>query len=328
MGDVVVHKYILIDKEYITENANTLFDLYELNEDEKTVSLFLPKNSKVSDIDKIRIRDSRPLYIPKEQREDYDDYVALHIRTIAESSQYIPYEKKAMVLYQKAAKTMEQLFEDPEALGNAEKARDLVEDMLYTIMDDAFTIDSLMAIAAHDYYTHTHSINVSIYALSFGAHLGLKDKNLEDLGQSAVMHDLGKSRVHKAIINKNGKLDESEFAEMMHHPVWGYEIAKKLGVTDERILSGIKHHHEKLDGTGYPDKLKENKISLFARIIAICDIFDALTTRRSYKDPMTSFNAIKLIKNQMQGHVDMKLLNSFILMLKKQDEDKEKHNEN
>ena len=311
MEEVKIQKYILIDKDYITQHSTLMFDIY-IKAGPK-VALFLSKETLINDTHKITIRDFPALYIPKEQRSDYDDYVALHIRTIAKDHT-IPFEMKSTAVYQKAERVMEDLFSNPEALGNMEKSKDLVNDLVATILDDDFTVDSLMAIAAHDYYTHTHSINVSIYALSLGNYLKLPKEDLETLGQAALLHDLGKSKVNTDIINKNGKLDTSEFAEMMNHPAWGHEIAIKMGVTDKRILAGIRFHHEKLDGTGYPDKLKDKQIPLFSRIIAICDIFDALTTRRSYKDPMTTFNAIKLIKNQMQGHVDMSMVDNLIHM--------------
>jgi HD-GYP domain-containing protein (c-di-GMP phosphodiesterase class II) len=88
-----------------------------------------------------------------------------------------------------------------------------------------------------------------------------------------------------------------------------------MGITDKRILSGIRSHHEKLDGMGYPDRLKDKEISLFARIIAVCDVFDALTTKRTYKDAMSSFAAIKIMKNQMSEHLDMRLINSLVQMV-------------
>ncbi len=175
-----------------------------------------------------------------------------------------------------------------------------------------------MHVTAHDYYTHTHSINVSIYTLSLGSFLGITGKELEVLGMSAVLHDLGKSKIDYEIINKNGKLTDEEFTQMKHHPAYGHEIALSLGIEDERILSGIRHHHEKIEGGGYPDNLKGSQISQFARIIGVCDVFDALSTKRSYKDPMSSFESLRLMKQQMVGHLDMRMVDAFIKMLHRQ----------
>ncbi|MDO8453920.1 MAG: HD domain-containing protein, partial [Sulfurimonas sp.] len=165
--------------------------------------------------------------------------------------------------------------------------------------------------------THTHSLNVSVYALCLGAALGLKEEKLVPLGRAALLHDLGKSKINYEVINKNGVLSQEEFEEMKSHPSLGYDIAINIGINDKNILDGIRHHHEKLDGNGYPDNLKEHEIKLFPRIIGICDVFDALTTRRSYKEAIRSFNALQIMKLEMNAHLDMKILNVFIKMLHK-----------
>jgi HD-GYP domain-containing protein (c-di-GMP phosphodiesterase class II) len=96
----------------------------------------------------------------------------------------------------------------------------------------------------------------------------------------------------------------------------------ELGISDPRVLSGIRHHHEKMNGGGYPDNLKGDDISQFARIIGVCDVFDALSTKRSYKDPMSSFESLKLMKEIMSEHLDMDMVNAFIKMLLKRGEQK------
>ena len=319
MAETKVTKYILIEKGVITEGAVITFNIYNRSHDAQNVEIFMEKDHEITGDDKIRVAEVDSLYIQKDDRELYDEYFGSHLRTIAKSH-HLPFETKSVIVYNKAEKIMKQMFENPDALGNVEVYQEVVDDLIFTILDDDFTVASLMRIAAHDYYTHTHSINVSIYSISLGKYIGLEGDDLKDLGSSALLHDLGKSKVNYEIINKNGKLTTTEFDEMKSHPAQGDDIARDLGITNKRILSGIRSHHEKLDGSGYPDRLKDNAITLFPRIIGICDIFDALTTKRSYKDPMTTFNSFKLIKNQMQGHLDEKLLKSFIVMLKKEDE--------
>mgnify|MGYP002477467154 CR=1 FL=1 len=98
-------------------------------------------------------------------------------------------------------------------------------------------------------YTHTHSLNVSIYALCLGKSMGIDEKNLEDLGTTALLNDLGKSKITKEIINKKGKLTEYEYNEAKKHSIYGWALAKRLGITNKNILLGIRNHHEKLDGT-------------------------------------------------------------------------------
>ncbi len=147
--------------------------------------------------------------------------------------------------------------------------------------------------------------------------MGLKKEELNLLGKAALLHDLGKSKIEPDIVNKNGSLSEKEFLAMKMHPAFGYEIAKKMGIDNKDILDGIRHHHEKLDGRGYPDGLKDSEIGLFARIIGVCDVFDALTTQRSYKKAMRSIDALRLMKEDMKNHLDADILNTFIKMLRK-----------
>lgn len=309
-------KYKSANLQILTEGSYVDFDLYLTDETKTKMSVLIPKNSVIDGIMKVRLREIDKLYFDSDDSERYDTYVENHLQSIAKN-QDIPLEQKARMIYEKASAAMDAMFKNPESLENVKIAQSIVGDCIHTVLNDNSTVESLMKVTAHDYYTHTHSINVSIYTLSLGAHLGITGTDLETLGMAAILHDLGKSKVNYEIINKNGKLDEDEFGEMKTHPDQGHAIALKLGITDKRILSGIRHHHERLEGGGYPDNLKGDQISQFARIIGVCDVFDALSTRRSYKDPMTSFESLSLMKKEFVGHLDMSIVNSFITMLRK-----------
>jgi HD-GYP domain-containing protein (c-di-GMP phosphodiesterase class II) len=307
-------KYKRIDKRLITEGSQIDFNLFLTNETKNAMTIFLQSDSAVCGDTKVKLREVERLYISEDEEEQYQSYVNKHLQSIARNSD-IPTEQKARLIYEKASETIDAMFNNPESLKNVENTQPVVNNFIDIILNDTSAVESLMKITAHDYYTHTHSINVSIYTLSLGSFLGITGKELEILGMAAILHDLGKSKIDYEIINKNGKLTEDEFTQMKNHPALGHEIALKLGISDERILTGIRHHHEKIRGGGYPDNLKGEQISQFARIIGVCDVFDALSTKRSYKDPMSSFESLKLMKEQMEGHLDMGLVNAFIKML-------------
>lgn len=310
-------RYKAIDKRLITEGSEISFNLFLPNEAKSAMSLFLQSDTAVDGDAKVKLREIETLYVSEEDVERYNEYVAQHLQSIAKNID-ITTEEKARLVYAKAAEAVEAMFKDPESLENVKNAQPIVNNLIDIILQDNSAVESLMKITAHDYYTHTHSINVSIYTLSLGSYLGIAGRDLEVLGMSAILHDLGKSKIDYEIINKNGKLSDEEFTQMKLHPALGHEIALKLGIEDERILSGIRHHHEKMDGGGYPDNLKGDQISQFARIIGTCDVFDALSTKRSYKDPMSSFESLRLMKQQMVGHLDMSMVDAFIRMLQKQ----------
>jgi len=307
-------KYKRIDKRLITEGSQIDFNLFLTNESKNAMTLFLQSDSSVDGNTKVKLREIEMLYISEDEEELYQAYVDKHLQSIAQNTD-IPTEQKARLVYAKAVESIDAMFNNPESLKNVENTQPVVNSFIDIILNDTSAVESLMKITAHDYYTHTHSINVSIYTLSLGSFLGIKGKDLEVLGMAAILHDLGKSKIDYDIINKNGKLSDEEFTQMKSHPAFGHEIALKLGIEDERILTGIRHHHEKIEGGGYPDNLKGDQISYFARIIGVCDVFDALSTKRSYKDPMTSFNSLLLMKQQMAGHLDMNIVNAFIKML-------------
>lgn len=316
---MVQKKYKLIDKRLITEGSKIDFNLFLPNETKSAMSLFLQSDSSVDGNAKVKLREIEMLYVSEEEEGLYQAYLDRHIQSIAQDDS-VSTEQKGRLVYEKAAEVIDTMFKNPESLENVKNVQPLVNSLIDIILHDHSAVESLMRITAHDYYTHTHSINVSIYTLSLGSFLGVSGKDLEVLGMAAVLHDLGKSKVDYEIINKNGKLSEDEFNQMKKHPAMGHEIAVKLGISDERILTGIRHHHEKIEGGGYPDNLKGDQITQFARIIGVCDVFDALSTKRSYKDPMSSFESLRLMKQQMVGHLDMKMVDAFIKMLLKQEQ--------
>lgn len=189
-----------------------------------------------------------------------------------------------------------------------EVSHTLVEEILQS--PDA--IMNLMDIKSFDDYTFTHNINVATISLMIGQALTLPREDLEDLGTGCLLHDVGKLKVSLSILNKDGKLTDQEFAEMRSHPNYGYEIlAKSKGVSERARLVALQHH-EKFQGGGYPRKLKGTEISLFARICAVADVYDALTTDRPYRVAMSPYEAMKILTAGMDSHFDPKILGAFI----------------
>jgi HD-GYP domain-containing protein (c-di-GMP phosphodiesterase class II) len=310
--------YVEIEKWFIDVGDVLDFDLFLLEGNYSEKTIFLPKNTPVDVNTKKEMDHHRSLFVRQSDLPVYELFVDKVVQSAARNEK-MPITKKAAVIYRQASVILDEMFENPEELENVPKSKTVVNTFIGTIFSDKHAIESLMKITAYDYYTHTHSINVCIYSLSLGSYLELNSVMLEELGTSALMHDLGKCRVDPKITNKNGKLTESEFEAMKHHPLYGYTIAIKIGVHDRLILDGIRHHHEKLDGSGYPDGLMGKNITLFARIIGVCDVFDALSTKRSYKDRMSSYDTLMLMKKTMQNHLDMELVDAFIRMQKRDD---------
>ena len=310
-------KYITMNKSIISEGLIFEYDIFVTSESNTGIKIFKSKNSIITGSDVTALSTIEELYIQQKYTKSYGMTLDRITRSITEKEQKKEeFDKKSGEIYSNATKILEDLFDNPETLGNYENSKTVVNDLVGNILDDDFTLKSLMHIAEHDFYTHTHSLNVAIYSMCLGSFLKLDNKALAELGESALLHDLGKSKIDPDIINKDGKLTDKEFKKMMAHSSLGYTIGLKIGITNKNVLDGIKYHHEKMDGTGYPDGLLGSGIPIFARIIGLCDIFDALTSKRSYKEAMTTFEAVKLMKTTMSNHVDLKLLNSLLLMFR------------
>jgi HD-GYP domain-containing protein (c-di-GMP phosphodiesterase class II) len=220
---------------------------------------------------------------------------------------------KKKEIYFKSVHAVENILKNPEDKNILHNSKNIVVNLLDNILADNKSMNSLLEIMSHDYYTHTHSLNVSIYAISFGKALGFSKDDLTKLGISGLLHDLGKSKIEPEIINKPGRLTDDEFTKIKLHPRIGHRLAKNIGITDPEILGGILDHHEKFTGLGgYPNQKNALEITSFGRIIAIADIFDALSTERSYKKALTSFEAMHLMKNQMHDNIDPELMKTFI----------------
>lgn len=230
----------------------------------------------------------------------------------------IPDELKAMIFYTSAAETMQLIFNDPrtELIGQMHTT---VRALVRSLSCNQKILEDLFKITAHDYYTYTHSLNVGIFATAlamkyFGASLGGLTA-LERFSYGFFLHDIGKSLIPKDIINKPSQLAEHEWALVRKHPEYGYNILMQAAyLTDEAAYITLEHH-EQYNGSGYPYGRKGNQIHPCARICAIADAFDALTTVRAYKKALSPYEALKLMQQDMQFEFDYDFLQAFIQML-------------
>ncbi|MFD2330922.1 HD-GYP domain-containing protein [Cohnella sp. GCM10020058] len=171
--------------------------------------------------------------------------------------------------------------------------------------------DLIVATETKDAYTAGHNYRVAMYGLQLAQSMKLDAEMLLALARGGLIHDVGKTQTPGEILNKPGKLDANERLVIEQHPVVGYEMCKYIGFMSEE-LSVIRHHHEKWDGTGYPDKLKGTEISLLARILAIADVYDALTSRRSYREPWPQERALQVIVEGSGSHFDPDCVSAFV----------------
>ncbi len=251
------------------------------------------------------------LYVLEKDHDKYEKDTQVYLKKIIKDDN-VSVSLKSEILHEMAADVINDLLEGSINTQKIEQANEVVNDTVNLLLDDPKAINAMLKVTSHDYYTYTHSVNVSTYALGFGSYLNLGKEQLHMLGMAGIMHDLGKRKVPSEIINKNGKLTDEEFKVIKNHPTYGVEILKELGETNQVLLNIIEQHHEKINGKGYPYGLKDKEIHPFAQIMTIADIFDALTTKRSYKDAMKSFEAFNIMHNHMKQELNSKLLKKFM----------------
>ncbi len=306
-------KLVPVDKRMLNIGLKLDFKLFQI--EEKThMSLFLQADSVIDEEKKEKLKYVEKVYALASEKDKYNKFLEANIQEIVKD-ETLTLDEKTDIVYEASSDLTKELYSNPDALKNSHLTENIVKPILETILYNEDTISSYLKIIEYDYYTHTHSLNVSVYALCLGAELKIEEERLTALGRSALLHDIGKSKIDPKIVNKEGVLTNEEFEVMKKHPNYGYEVALHYNITDNDILDGIKHHHEKVDGMGYPNHLSDKKLGLFPRIISVCDVFDALTTRRSYKNAMHSYDALMLMKTHMASHFDKSILDTFIKML-------------
>ncbi len=265
---------------------------------------------------KIKALNIKDVYVLTKNHKQYEIDTQNYLSKIIDSDD-ISVKLKSEILHEMASDTMHELFNGDLNTKKIERSSELVNDTINIILNDKSAIKAMIGVTTYDYYTYTHCVNVSIYALGFCAYLNLDKSIMHTIGRAAILHDLGKQYIPNEIVNKNGKLTEQEFNTMKNHPTYGANALRDLGETNKLVLDIIEQHHEKLDGSGYPYGLEEKDINRLAMIVTIADVFDALTTKRSYKAALTTYRALIIMEKEMKNELNPKLLKKFITFMSK-----------
>lgn len=188
---------------------------------------------------------------------------------------------------------------------------DVIRFILNEIQEQNVLLDLMGDIFVVDDYIFTHSFNVTLYSIAIGLKLKLPTKQLEILGLGAILHDVGKLKVPSEILMKPDKLTEEEFAEIKKHTESGFMILKEVKTIPLVVAHCAYPHHERLDGTGYPRGLKDDEIQYFAKIIAVADVFDAITSNRVYRNAMLPHEVLEILYAGCGRLFDLKIVEAF-----------------
>ncbi|MBN9368500.1 MAG: HD-GYP domain-containing protein [Comamonadaceae bacterium] len=194
-------------------------------------------------------------------------------------------------------------------------ASGLVEEISDSVLRNPGALISLARLKTADDYTYMHSVAVCALMVALGRQIGLNEGQVRTAGLAGLLHDLGKAAIPLAVLNKPGKLTDEEFELVKSHPVEGWKMLRQGSDVEPAVLDACLHHHEKTDGTGYPDRLGNDKLSTIARMAAICDVYDAITSNRPYKNGWDPAESIRRMADWTRGHLDSRLFQAFVKSL-------------
>lgn len=192
------------------------------------------------------------------------------------------------------------------------QAKELVEEISESVLRQPHALISLARLKTADEYTYMHSVAVCALMIALARQLNLDEDLVRECGLAGLLHDLGKIGIPNKILNKPGKLTDEEFNTIKSHPEIGGNILMNNPLVSPMVLDVVLHHHEKVDGSGYPHRLTGDTISLFAKMGAVCDVYDAITSNRPYKKGWSPAESIRKMAEWSKGHFDEAVFQAFV----------------
>lgn len=211
----------------------------------------------------------------------------------------------------RVAEGIQFIYSNTESKELADATNNIASNLMNAINStDAIAVD-ISALKTSDEYTFKHSVDVATMSMILAKQQGLSQKQIYEIGVAGLLHDIGKTKISLDILNKPARLTDEEFAVMKQHPVFGYRMIKDRDEFSNEICMAVLQHHEKMNSKGYPVGFPSDKITQYARILTIADIYDALVTKRPYKSAFSQREAVEMIMS-MTGELDLTAMKSFL----------------
>jgi len=317
-------EFVSITSGSLIENTNIDFDLY-LRSYVNGVTRYIlfcrvNENLSAQKQEEILGRDLR-LFISSKDVTRYIKYQEKNLNNIINDNSRDVVEK-SKVVYQVAKIITGDLMNNPRSGYHIERAKAWVDSTINHILNDENTFSSLFKVTSHDYHTYTHSVNVTVIGLLFAKHLSLNPYELNYLGTGMLLHDVGKVEIPPDVIDKPERLTKKVFEIIKKHPEAGLRLLQDHKNIENESLKIVLQHHENSDGTGYPRGIGESGIHFYGKISRIIDVYDALTSNRTYANAKRPFAALREMKENMNNCFDEKLLREFICFLGPKDQRK------
>lgn len=221
---------------------------------------------------------------------------------------------RARKLQEKSKAAVTSMFHEAR-MGNAINVADaapIVDEINLSLSRNPEAFLNIARLKNKDDYTYLHSVAVCALMIALSKQLELSEADVKDAGMAGLLHDVGKMMIPDAVLNKPGKLTDEEFEIIKAHPLRGWEVLNISEGANQVALDVVLHHHERVDGTGYPEKISGDALSLFARMGAVCDVYDALTSNRCYKAGWEPAEALHKMAEWRNGHFDERIFHAFV----------------
>ncbi len=221
---------------------------------------------------------------------------------------------RAIKICAKSKQAVSSMFKEAR-MGKALSSGDalpIVEEISTSVMRNPGALIGLARLKNKDDYTYMHSVAVCALMVSLARQMGLNDEQIRQAGLAGLLHDVGKMTIPLGILNKPGKLTDAEFKAVQNHPIEGHKMLLEGSGISEAALDVCLHHHEKVDGSGYPERLTETQISLYAKMGAVCDVYDAITSNRPYKNGWEPAESLRKMAEWSKGHFDTEIFHAFV----------------
>lgn len=253
------------------------------------------------------------VYIREGEEDPEEEKISLLAQSVIEKTRVEDRAKVKLTesVKKRVAEGIQYLYNNTETQDFADATDQITGELMRAISDNEAIAVDISTLKISDEYTFKHSVDVATMAMIVAKQHGLNNREVYEIGIAGLLHDLGKSKIPNEVLNKPGRLTDEEFAIMKQHSVYGYEILKEKEGYSPAVLLGVLQHHEKMNGKGYPMGVSSEKMHLFAKILSIVDIYDALVTERSYKKAFSQRDAVEMIMSMTQ-ELDLGVMKSFL----------------
>lgn len=314
-------EYFKLPIIFFSINKNITFDIY-IKQSNDYVLYSTIQNFNENSIFKLNSNGIEFVYIKKSDYVEYNNYVTNNLPLLLKDPT-IEIKQKGKIIYEHSLEITKNLFNTSEnnIVDNLQYQQilSLVDNIFMFITSSFNGLHTLEKLISYNYHDYVHSINTSIYSMSLFLYDSILNNDItprksevKQLGIGAILHDIGKTKWPKELLNKD-KLTTLDIEEIRKHPIYGIEMCNLMNM-DNIIINTVLFHHEKLDGTGYPCGTKN--MNKYAKIVSICDVFTAMTCDRPYRQKHSTFDTLKYLKLQAEsGKMDSSLIMSFIKLV-------------